>query len=135
MQIERIVRVTLQPHLEFSAEAELLEGAFIVMLKTTLFKQKAERKDRGWALKLPAEVCTLPMEGIFAPEANESLAPCPQVLQEVLLGNCSADYFIQLLDVERRQRIIRYAKQDAKEQRIRFISVELCELVKLNYKN
>ena len=104
MQIERIVRVTLQPHLEFSAEAELLEGAFIVMLKTTLFKQKAERKDRGWALKLPAEVC-------------------------------SADYFIQLLDVERRQRIIRYAKQDAKEQRIRFISVELCELVKLNYKN
>ena len=41
MQIEGIIRDTPQPHLEFSAEAELPEGALIVMLKTTLFKQKA----------------------------------------------------------------------------------------------
>ena len=61
MQIEGIIRDTPQPHLEFSAEAELPEGALIVMLKTTLFKQKAERKDRGWTLELPAEACTLPM--------------------------------------------------------------------------
>ena len=44
MQIEGIIRDTPQPHLEFSAEAELPEGALIVMLKTMLFKQKAERK-------------------------------------------------------------------------------------------
>ena len=127
MQIEGIIRDTPQPHLEFSGEAELPEGAIIVMLKTTLFKQKAERKDRGWTLELPAEACTLPMtEGTsveiwLAPEANESLTQCPQALQEALLANRSAYYFFQLLDAEQRERIVRYAEQGAEEQRIRRI--------------
>lgn len=128
MQIEGIVRDTPQPHLEFSAGAELPEGALIIMIKSTLFKQKAEKKDGIWTLELPEDA--LPqlqltegqsVEIWLAPEISQSLTPCPQALQEALLANRSACYFFQLLDPEQRERMIRYAEQGAEEQRIRRI--------------
>ena len=126
MQIEGIIRDTPQPHLEFSAEAELPEGVNRYAGKQRYSKQKRKKRS-GWTLELPAEVRTLPMaEGTsveiwLAPEANESLTQCPQALQEALLANRSAYYFFQLLDAEQRERIIRYAEQGAEEQRIRRI--------------
>ena len=128
MQIEGIVRLAPQPCLELDGQAEIPEGALIIMLKTTLFKQKVKRSDRGWMLELPPEVLSQQplsegstVEIWLAPEVNESLAQCPSALKEALLANRSAWYFFQLLDQAQRQRFISYAEQGAEEQRIRRI--------------